>query len=285
MLLLYQGVSSLTQPFFGRLSEKIGGRKLGVGAILWTTLMFSFTLFAPNKELIMLAIALAGLGSGSWHPQATTNATLAGGARWGATAAAVFFLGGTMGSSLIGAALGGALLDQWGRPALLVISAITALMALTVVRRGIPAKLTTNPDEGKKRAARADNGRAFATIFALILLGIALRSLANMTLTNYIPKQLQDMGVTTTVYGLVSALFLSAVAVGGLLGSYLADRLGLRRVLAISMILAAAGLYGFTQTSGVASYLMLGLTAFSLARLTRSLSSQDNANSQGAWPR
>ena len=35
-MLLYQGISSVTQPSFGRLSERIGGRPLAVASIVWT---------------------------------------------------------------------------------------------------------------------------------------------------------------------------------------------------------------------------------------------------------
>ena len=107
VLLLYQTVSSLTQPFFGRLSETAGGRPLAVGAILWTSLSFTGAVFSGSKAILALCIGLAGLGSGAWHPQGSANATAAGGARWGATSASLFFLGGSMGSAFLGAALGG----------------------------------------------------------------------------------------------------------------------------------------------------------------------------------
>ncbi|MBC7236069.1 MAG: MFS transporter, partial [Chloroflexi bacterium] len=73
VLLIYQSVSSLTQPFFGRLSDAkhawMGGRTMAVVAILWTTALFGGVILAPSKIFLFLFIGLAGFGSGAFHPQ------------------------------------------------------------------------------------------------------------------------------------------------------------------------------------------------------------------------
>ena len=46
------------------------------------------------------------------------------------------------------------------------------------------------------------------------------------------PKQQQDLGVSAAGYGLLMSAFMIAGAVGGVLGSFGADRLGIRNVLA-----------------------------------------------------
>jgi len=259
MLLFYQGLSSLSQPFFGRLAERVGGRVIGVAAILWTTATFSITLFAQTKWLLFLAIALAGLGSGAWHPQAAANATLAGGERWGATAAAIFFFGGTLGTAFLGSAFGGYLLANFGRHSLLIISAITVLLALTVVRASIP-RWVDGGHSAKKSAGQQRNGTmdgAFWRLLLILLLGTAFRSLAFNSLNTYVPKYQQDLGVSPATYGALMSAFLFAAAVGGVVGSYLADRIGLRRVLVGSVALAALFLVPFTQTQGLLSYVLL----------------------------
>ncbi|MHB1317625.1 MAG: MFS transporter, partial [Anaerolineae bacterium] len=122
MLLVYQAVSSVTQPGFGRLAERYGGRSFAVGSIIWTALLFTGVLFASSKLLLTILIGLAGLGSGAFHPQGTANSTLAGGSRLGATATSLFFFGGTIGTALLGAALGGFLIAEFGRQSLVAIS-------------------------------------------------------------------------------------------------------------------------------------------------------------------
>lgn len=177
ILLLYQLLSSFTQPFFGRLSEKIGGRPLAVISIIWTTCMFSIALFVSTTWALSLCIFLAGLGSGAFHPQAVANATAAGGQRYGATAMSLFFLGGTGGSALLGAALGGYLIENFGRTSLLVISATTILIALTVVRSSTPRTMPVLADVTKENKT-ASKGKVLWIPVALLLLVMAVRGLS-----------------------------------------------------------------------------------------------------------
>lgn len=256
-LLWYQAVSAATQPLFGRLAERIGGRGLAVGSILWTTFLFTLTLFAQTKAVLLICIALAGFGSGAWHPQGTVYATMAGGRRWATTAAAIFFVGGSAGGAFLGAGLGGLLLGTFGRESLLAISAITAILALTVVRHSVPRWLPTTARPSAEKVASSASGRGFWLVLAFLLLGIALRSLSNTSLTNYVPKYQQDLGVAAATYGVLMSAFLAANGVGGVLGGYLADKLGLQRILLISLTLSGLALFGFVHTAGLLSYALL----------------------------
>lgn len=265
IILLYQLLSSISQPFFGRLSERIGGRPLAVGAILWTTTMFSGALFAESKLLLGALIALAGLGSGAWHPQGIANATISGGENWGATAAAVFGLGGTLGMALLGSAVGGYLLSAFGRRSLLVIALVTITLALTVVRRTVPRRvLTAKKAPQAASQANGSNGRALWIFLAFLSLSMALRSLVHFSLDTYIPKYEQDLGVPTATYGLVMSLYLFASAVGGVACSYLADRVGVKHILIGSMLLSAGFLAAFVRLQGLWSYALLALGGFFL---------------------
>ncbi|MFO7917217.1 MAG: MFS transporter [Anaerolineae bacterium] len=247
-VLLYEGLSSLTQPLFGRLAERVGGRVLGVGAILWTTSVFSISLFVRSKTALGLCIALGGLGSGAWHPQGMANASIAGGKRWGATSTSIFSLGGTLGSALLGAALGGYILEAYGRRALLVISAITVALALGFVRRMIPVQIEV-PDEDTSRVEKENRSgnQLFWAMVGFLLMGIALRSLTQFSLNAYIPKYFQNMGRSSALYGIIAALFSAATAIGGVAGSYVGDRIGLQRVLMGSLLLGFASLLLFVR--------------------------------------
>lgn len=267
MLLLYQAVSSLTQPLFGRLAERVGGRVLAVGAILWTTLLFTGTLFAPSKLILGACIALAGFGSGAFHPQGTANSTIAGGRRYGATATSLFFFGGTVGSAFVGSALGGFLIGQFGRQSLVSISLLVVVLALTVVRRMVPRDLSLeHPRErvaDDPPRAQAAQGAAWAIIVVLFA-AIAFRALAQHTLNTYFPKFQQDLGVAPAVYGLLLSLFLAANATGGVLGSFLADRIGFRQILVTSMLLTALFLFLFMRIEGLPGQICFVLTGLFL---------------------
>jgi len=97
---------------------------------------------------------------------------------------------------------------------------------------------------------------------AFLLIATALRALVYSSLGTYIPKYLQDLGESPATYGLAMSLFLVATAVGGVAGSYLADRVGLRSILVGSMALAALLFFPFVRTYGVWSYAFLVLSGF-----------------------
>lgn len=265
MILVYQAVSSVTQPLFGRLSERYGGRLFAVGSIIWTTLMFTGALFAPDKLVMGACIGLAGLGSGAFHPQGSVNSTVAGGLRYGATAASIFFFGGTLGAAFLGSALGGLLIGRFGPQSLVVISALSIVTALTVVRPLVPKELAHPPEPELKAGRRVrPAGGAVWVLVALLLAAIALRALTQQTLTTYIPKYQQDLGVEPAVYGAVLSLFLAGNAVGGVVGAFLADRVGFREVLVGSLLMSGVALLLFMRLSGVAGYASLVLAGFLL---------------------
>jgi FSR family fosmidomycin resistance protein-like MFS transporter len=257
-LLFYNAVSSVTQPFFGRLSEKVGGRVLAVSAIIWTSIMFMAAVYAPAKWVLLLVLALAGFGSGAFHPQGTANATASGGGRWGATAASVFFLGGTLGASLTGSALGGFLIGTFGRRSLVIIAFSAVSVALLVVRRLVPHELPDREDgPAPVEHSLPRQGAAFYVPLAVLLIGLALRALTQNTISSYVPKYEQDLGGSPATYGLVLSAFLAFNALGGVLGSYLADRIGFRGVLVASLAISGAALYGYFALPGLWRYVAL----------------------------
>jgi len=260
-LLFYNAISSVTQPLFGRLAEKVGGRTLAVSAIVWTSLMFMLAVYAPAKWMLLLVLALAGFGSGAFHPQGTANATASGGGRWGATAASVFFLGGTLGASLTGSALGGFLIGTFGRRSLIIIAFITVSVALLVVRRLVPHALPDREDgPAPIEHSLPRQGRAFYVPLVILLIGLALRSLTQQTMSAYVPKYEQDLGASPATYGLVLSAYLAANAIGGVLGSYLADRIGFRGVLVGSLTVAGIALFGYFVIPGLGGYVALILS-------------------------
>lgn len=262
-LLLYNAVSSVAQPVFGRIAERVGGRVLAVSAIIWTSLMFTLAIFAPTKILLFILLALAGMGSAAFHPQGTANATAAGAGRWGATAASVFFLGGTLGASLTGSALGGFLIGTFGRRSLIAITFLTISTALLVVRRLVPNEMPgheTGPAPAEHSSPRV--GVGFYGPLVVMLLALALRSLTQQSINAYVPKYELDLGATPAAYGVVLSAFMAANALGGVLGSYFGDRFGFRSVLVFSLAIAAVAMYGYFVLPGLWGYIALVVTGF-----------------------
>src|SRR5512145_1899618 len=111
-------VGAVSQPVFGWLADKTGGRWLGAGGVVWTAsgIMLAMLVVAAGGGfwLMLIPLALAALGSGAFHPVGSMYAANVNPAR-SARNAAFFFMFGQLGLGL-GPALAGMLLEN-ARPA------------------------------------------------------------------------------------------------------------------------------------------------------------------------
>ena len=92
----YQMTSSLTQPIFGYLSDRYGGRWFAVGGLIWLAILQGLVGFMPTFESAVVISTLAGLGSAAFHPQGASGANIAAGEHKSA-GIAMFMLGGNGG--------------------------------------------------------------------------------------------------------------------------------------------------------------------------------------------
>ena len=66
----YALMGSLSQPFFGVLADRFGGRWLGAVGLLWTAVFYYAATFSQNYFTLISLMTVASLGSGAFHPQA-----------------------------------------------------------------------------------------------------------------------------------------------------------------------------------------------------------------------
>jgi FSR family fosmidomycin resistance protein-like MFS transporter len=240
----YTFSGSLTQPLFGLLADKIGSRWVVMGGVLWLAGMFGLALVVPGYAALVILI-FAALGSGAVHPAGAMQATLLGrehALNREATAASLFFLFGTGGFS-IGPLIGGALLDLWGPPGLLLIllTAIpTGIYAASNLRRPAVSIPDTESDTSLDDPAPVVR----RSLLAFVLL-TAFRSWSQMNMITFIPKFFSDLGYRPALYGTIATAYSIGVALGGVAGGVLGDRYGKRRVIVLSMVLASASLVLF----------------------------------------
>ena len=108
----YKLTSSLTQPIFGYLSDRYGGRWFAVGGLLWLSILQGLVGFMPTFGAATFISALAGLGSAAFHPQGASGANIAAGERKTA-GVAMFMLGGNSGFA-VGPILAAAVMSWYG---------------------------------------------------------------------------------------------------------------------------------------------------------------------------
>ena len=91
-LLLYNVGSSVSQPVFGWLADRIGARWLVVGGIGWMILFLGLAAIAPDW-MALVSLTVAGIGSGMFHPSGTMVASQISRTATGKATAFFFFSG------------------------------------------------------------------------------------------------------------------------------------------------------------------------------------------------
>ena len=253
---IFQLSGSLSQPFFGYLTDRIGVRRLVVGGVLWIGSFFTLALIVPGWPAIIFLV-IAGLGSGAFHPAGASQATLVGRnllAGRETTSASIFFTFGQFGY-FIGPLVGGILLTNWSKSGLLLLTALALMIGGFDVWQFQVDPLADVP----KTITRAKLSINFKEIGWLALIALVLvsafQSWIFQTILAFLPKYLSDLGESASIYGLIAAFFMGGTTVGNLMGGNLADRIGKRLVVVFGMGLSSIPLFLIPHT-GSSSLLM-----------------------------
>ncbi|MCW1968654.1 MAG: MFS transporter [Anaerolineae bacterium] len=258
-LATYSYASSLSQPLFGYVGDRLGGKWFVAGGVFTISLFFALLCFANTLSMIIVCVVFAGLGSAAFHPQGASGAAMSGGESK-STAISIFMLGGNIGYAA-GPLLAGMILANYNKES----AAIMALFGLCMApflfkllsREGIAAKPRT-PVKGIPRN-RAFSGFA---IFALMSI-MALRAGASSAMNSLTPQFFgNELGFGIAFGSSLAATQLFGLALGGFAGGMAADRFGQRNVIFISLLLSApfTALYFLTHSSWV--YPIAAVTGF-----------------------
>ncbi len=246
---LYSFGGSLSQPLFGYLADRFGGRWLAVGGVVWLLLFFALAPLAPGK-LALVCIVLAALGSGAYHPQGASNAARSS-LTHAATATAFFFLFGQAGLAL-GPAVGGKLMEWAGLRGLWAPTALGFLVVgLLVHTYGSNGEEIGKTSRSESRSPKPEALRVARVTLVIFALMIFLRASVQAGTTTFLPKLFADRGVSPGTYGLLLSGFMLGSAGGGVLGGNLADRLGRKQVVVATLLLAVLPLLLYLRSEGL----------------------------------
>lgn len=275
---LVELTGAISQPFFGWLADKTGGRLVGSLGILWTVGFMSLAIVIASAGgsywLFVLPMALAGLGSGAFHPVGAMHSTGSEPSR-AASNAAWFFLLGQLGLG-IGPALAGLILTQThthtgdllGQPfpaaGFRFIETGTAVPVIALAVLVFPAAFFMGrmlPTSGRhisaaKSAAPAEPFHIPVLPFIMLIAAVALRGVSQISIVSFMPTILQSKGWSPADYGLLVSSFWIASGFAGVLLGNLGDRFDSRRLIALSLLISAPCVYLITETNGAAIFLL-----------------------------
>jgi len=241
---IYIWASALTQPFFGWISDRLGPRWLAAGGVLWMTVFFSGAVFLPGAGGLGCLI-IAALGSSSFHPVGTVQATLQGRnhlAGRETTATSLFFMAGQLGH-FAGPILTGLILARLGLPALVILPIISLPIGLALAYQLRANRPHPKPAQGSDRV-RFQAGMGFIILLAIVA---TLQSWSQANMINFVPKYIKDLGLSAVTYGNMAGLFMGGSALGNVIGGHFGDLYTKRKVASAALLFAAFPIYIMSQ--------------------------------------
>jgi MFS transporter, FSR family, fosmidomycin resistance protein len=252
--------SSVVQPLFGQLADRLALSWLLPASVLLTGLGLALGSQSPSFAVVLAAFGLSGLGVAAFHPEAARKAFLASGERR-TTGMSLFSVGGGLGFALA-PALTTTVVVSWGISGLLALLAPAAIIAALLARTIGPAPASTqlNANEGRHFDGH-DDWRAFG-----ILSGATIcRSIVFYGLNTFLALYFMTRWHQNAAQGNQAlVVFLGTSIVGTLLGGWLADRIGRRTVIRSGFVGAVVflGLFVQTQDRDWALALLVPLAVF-----------------------
>jgi len=235
--LVYQVTASLLQPWVGMYTDKHPQPYLLPAGMLVTLVGIALLAFAGSYEMLLVAAAVVGVGSATFHPEASRVARMASGGRFG-TAQSTFQVGGNTGSAL-GPLLTAAIVIPHGQPAIawfMLAAALAVLVLLRVtgwsVRHG-QARLKRFAGQQAPGLSRGAMWRAVVVVAVLMFAKFVYIA----SFTNYFTFYLiAHFGLSVQHSQLYLFVFLAAVALGTFAGGPVGDRIGRKAVIWVSFL-------------------------------------------------
>lgn len=236
--LVFQGTASILQPVVGLVTDRRPAPYALVAAMASTGTGLVLLAHAASLGMVLAAVALIGLGSSIFHPEASRIARLAAGARPG-FAQSLFQLGGNFGTALGPLAAAFIVLPQ-GRISIEWFAgvALIGMLLLAGVGRWFVAEGAARLSARRARAVASAPPAHVARLGMGILVALMFAKFVySVSLSNYYTFWLIDRFALTPGQSQVALfVFLAAVAAGTILGGPLGDRIGRRRIILWSVL-------------------------------------------------
>lgn len=242
--LVYQSAASVFQPLTGLYFDKHPSPwSLPIG-MSFTLIGLLSLAFANSLHWVLCSVALIGVGSSIFHPEASRLTSLASGGKRG-LAQSLFQVGGNLGGSL-GPLLVAILVAPYGRKhiALFSILAFVAILIMTSVGRWYKGLLLRfkREDVGSSKSHIEMPLPLGKTVFSISILLILIFSkyIYMASLNSYYTFYLiEKFGVSVQSSQLFLFIFLIATALGTLMGGPIGDKVGRKYVIWASILGAA----------------------------------------------
>jgi MFS transporter, FSR family, fosmidomycin resistance protein len=258
--LTFQITASLLQPMVGLYTDhhpQPYSLSIGMGCTLAGLIILAF---APSYAILLIAAAMVGTGSSVFHPESSRVARMASGGRYG-LAQSLFQVGGNAGSAT-GPLLAALIVIPQGRRSVawFSLAALLAMLVLWQVGGWYKRHQSRVKRPGKSMPTQEALPARTVTRSMLVLLALIFSKFFYLASINsyYIFYLIKKFHLSVQSAQLHLFVFLSAVAIGTVLGGHIGDRIGRKRVIWASIL----GVAPFTLILPYASLAWTGPLTF-----------------------
>ncbi|QUW22796.1 MFS transporter [Sporosarcina sp. Marseille-Q4063] len=235
-------VASVLQPVVGYISDrKPRPYALPIG-MTFSLVGIAGLAFAPEYWMILVFVVLLGFGSAVFHPEGSRVSFMAAGSRRGLSQS-IYQVGGNSGQALA-PLISAFILVPLGQKgaALFILVAALAIFILMKISAWYKEQLVQEKLNNRKRvilSTMADlTKKQVGVALGLLLVIIFARSFYVISITNfYIFHLIKSYGLSISAGQLCIFLFLALGAAGTFFGGPMADKIGRKNVIVLSLLL------------------------------------------------
>jgi MFS transporter, FSR family, fosmidomycin resistance protein len=239
--LAFQVTSSLLQPLLGYVTDHKPWPYAMVAGMAATLSGLVGLACAGNYAMVLVSVAMVGLGSAVFHPEATRMARHAAAGQQG-FAQGIFQIGGHAGYA-IGPLLAAMIVVPRGQTSIAWVSVVALAAMLLMAWIGTRyAEMRSSQAATKVRAPAAiatpslPSGRVLVAMTILIVLLLSKHAYTAAFTSYYTFYLIERFGVAVQVSQIMLFLYLVVGALGVIIGGMIGDRFGRQRVIWISIL-------------------------------------------------
>ncbi len=254
-------LSFVVQPCVGYFADRYETRAFMLWGLFSVVFFIPLSGIASNFVLLIIVLSIGSIGSSMFHPPTTGMIPLYSGARTGFSLS-LFNTGGTLAFGI------GPIFISWyvtrfglaKMPYTMVFGFIISLFLIKTIPVPTSEKLQSS---GFLGSIKETLGPVIKPIF-LIWIVMFLRAVTGQTFITFMPVYLSDNGHDLMSLGMIVAVFILAGTLSGLIGGYLSDKIGFKRIFFMSHAFMLPTLLLYLYLPGNFIYLGAFLAGFSV---------------------
>jgi FSR family fosmidomycin resistance protein-like MFS transporter len=258
--MLYLMANSVSQLGFGHIADRWRPRVLLIAGPLVAVSLVTLIGVAHNAWALGAALVAGGLGAAAFHPPAAALVHRYSGDRRG-LAMSFHITSGTLGQA-IAPLVFAPVAERFGLSTVPWLMLPGLLIVGLVLLPRLPRVERLQEDHGAAPGLKALI--PYAKPLTLLYLIVVLRTVTAATFATFTSVMLVRRGMSVAQAGTVVAIYLTAVGAGGFFGGPLADRIGPRRVIVLSLLAAVPFLFTAPLLSGPAFIAVVSCGGFLL---------------------